>query len=335
MPLLHQNNEEWIYNAICENKFNYDDDTNLYKYSNPEFPNKNYKKTFDPKSFMHRGDVIHFGNEYYRNNNKMIFDGLQLLTLYDKIDDYGSVPPEFVCGDKPGEFNIGDFEDIVDHNTINWLSIEKLKEIEFYIEDDKIKGKVMIKGKLWKIKIDLSCHDESEFTIGWWGSKKYTCNIIDNNIKINKKNDYLIKALNEDDTHNLNTMIKEHNPISIIHGKAWFAYHIINEINVNDMVKEPNLPVILKNITSYYTNEKLINNLEEFNNYKIKKKDLDKTYIQEIIGYPITIELIKKDIETRLNFVKDHINKIIIDYDSINQEQPFYKINDNTLEIYI
>ena len=42
-------------------------------YDNIEkFPNKKYKKTFDPKSFMVRGDVIHFGNDDYRNNNKLI-----------------------------------------------------------------------------------------------------------------------------------------------------------------------------------------------------------------------------------------------------------------------
>ena len=33
------------------------------------YPNKTYTKTFDP-SFMKQGDIIHFGNDNYRNNNK-------------------------------------------------------------------------------------------------------------------------------------------------------------------------------------------------------------------------------------------------------------------------
>lgn len=149
MPSLLECKDEWIYDAICDNKFKYDSETNLYKYDNTaKFPNKNYKKTFDPTSLgLSRGDVVHFGNDNYRNNNKMIFDGVKLQHLCTKVDDYGSVPPSFVCGDGPEDYDIGDFEDVVDHNTINWLSKEKLQEIEILEKDDEIWGTVTIQNK--------------------------------------------------------------------------------------------------------------------------------------------------------------------------------------------
>ena len=81
MPILHEA-QEYIYRAILNNStgpcFVWNPTEKVYKYSNTLFPNKNYKKIFDPKSFMTRGDVIHFGNDEYRNNNKMIFTGKSL-----------------------------------------------------------------------------------------------------------------------------------------------------------------------------------------------------------------------------------------------------------------
>ena len=97
---------------------------------------------------MKCGDVIHFGNDNYRNNNKLIFNGVELEELYTLIDDYGSVPPTFEAGK---EFDIGDFEDIIEHNKINWLSKESLSKIELYEETDNIIGKVKIKNKDWFI----------------------------------------------------------------------------------------------------------------------------------------------------------------------------------------
>ena len=128
MPRLVECKEEWIYDAICDNKFKFDSTYKLYKYDNTaKFPNKNYKKIFDPKSLgISRGDVVHFGDDDYRNNNKMIYDGVKLQNLWTEVDDYGSVPPTFVCGDDPDDFNIGDFEDLIDHNFVNWLSKKKI-----------------------------------------------------------------------------------------------------------------------------------------------------------------------------------------------------------------
>jgi hypothetical protein len=150
MPILHEEKDEYIYNAIhngnckLENSkyfedgpyYLWDNEMKLYKYLNSKFSNKVYTKLYDAKTLYSRGDVIHFGNDSYRNNNKMIFDGEKLLDLWTEADDYGSVPPNFVCGDEEGDFNIGDFEDIIDHNSINWLSKQKLKEVEFYIKNN-------------------------------------------------------------------------------------------------------------------------------------------------------------------------------------------------------
>jgi len=74
MPILHES-KEYIYNALTNDKgpiYKWDPIKKLYKYSNTFHPNKNYSNTFNPKSIMKRGDVIHFGNDDYRNNNKMI-----------------------------------------------------------------------------------------------------------------------------------------------------------------------------------------------------------------------------------------------------------------------
>lgn len=97
---------------------------------------------------MTRGDVICFGGNY-RNERKMIFNGEKLEDLYTEVDDYGSVPPTYeVCDDG---FDIGDFEDLIDHNSINWLSLKKLKEIKIFEKDNNVMGNVEIKGKLWNI----------------------------------------------------------------------------------------------------------------------------------------------------------------------------------------
>jgi len=170
MPNLIENPyEEWIYKSFCNNCFKYDTETQMYKYSNPKYPNKKYQKTYNPKQFMLRGDVMNF-NGHYRNENKMIFDGTKLLQLYTKIDDYGSVPPEFVCGDLPGEFNIGDFEKLIDHNFINWLSKDTLKNIKIEKVQGQICGKVSIKGKTWQILFNLDNLNSTEFETNWKGS---------------------------------------------------------------------------------------------------------------------------------------------------------------------
>ena len=73
MPILHENNDAYIYEAIVNTgkgpKLTWNPITKVYEYFNSNFPDKNYKKPVDPKSFgMSRGDVIHFGSDSYRNN---------------------------------------------------------------------------------------------------------------------------------------------------------------------------------------------------------------------------------------------------------------------------
>jgi hypothetical protein len=138
--------EKWIYEAIDENKLIFDSNELVYKYKNPKYPNKNYKFQYDPKSFMSRGTVINFGGSY-RNEKKMIFDGEKLQPLWTKVDDYGSVPPTFVCGDNEGEFDIGYFAEDICHNEINWLSKDKLKEITIKQINNKIVSSVVINNK--------------------------------------------------------------------------------------------------------------------------------------------------------------------------------------------
>jgi hypothetical protein len=229
MPTLHEEKDEYIYDAIyngiykLNNSQNFkdgpyyiwDNEMKLYKYANSKFPNKVYSKTYDPKTLYKRGDVVHFGTDNYRNNNKMISDGEKLVDLHTDVDDYGSVPPDFVCGDDEGDFDIGDFEDLIDHNSINWLSKEKLKQVEFYLKEDSIIGKVEIQGKVWKIHFEIHEDDTFSTGIGYWGSRKFKCNIENDNIIVYKKAKYIIKV-DEANKESFKNMIIENPNINII-----------------------------------------------------------------------------------------------------------------------
>jgi hypothetical protein len=289
MPILHEESNEWIYDSICDNKFNYDPVEQIYKYSNSKYPEKKYNKTYDPKSFMSRGDVIHFGNDDYRNNNKLIFDGEKLGYLWTDVDDYGSVPPNFECGDNPNEFNIGDFEDIIDHNSINWLSKEKIKDIYIFEKNDKIWGEVMIKGKLWHIRIDI-CEDNTFDTRYSYNSRKFKCSIENDSIKIHKRDSYLIEAADEENINKLKSMITENNNvnISILHYNfepniRWFLFYIKNETKFSDMVNTPNFPILIKNGDTYIY-ERFIFNKEEYDTYMKANTKVDNIYINERKG---------------------------------------------------
>jgi len=107
----------------------------------------------NPSLFMKRGDVVCFEGGGYRNNCKFIFDGTKLDYLYYEVDDYGTVSPNYLAGDKEDEFPIGYFSESIDHNSINWLSKEKLREIQFTKFGINIVGSVEICGKLFKIRL--------------------------------------------------------------------------------------------------------------------------------------------------------------------------------------
>lgn len=358
MPTLHENSEEYILDAIVNTgdgpKYTWDETNKVYKYSNSKFPNKIYKKIFDPKSLnMQRGDVIHFGNDDYRNNNKMIFNGEKLEHLYTEVDDYGSVPPTYECGDSPNEFNIGDFEDIIDHNNINWLSKEKLKDIYIYEKNDEVWGEVMIKGKKWTICIDMYRLKESEFISGWLCSKKFKCYINDDddqinininniNIFININNSYLINTVNDDDEYNFKSLVKNDNNLNIINyydnitGGSWFGYQINNETKLSDNNNVINFPLIWKKVTQHYTSEYLIINQDRYDfNMKNDINELDKIYINNIIGYPITINLVEKDKNEKIDYANEFINRLIQDYDDITKRRSFSREGTSLLQIYL
>ena len=356
MPILLENDEEYIYDAIVNTqagpKYTWDENDKIYKYSNTKFPDKNYKKTFDPKTLgLSRGDVIHFGNDDYRNNNKLIFDGEKLEHLWTDVDDYGSVPPTFVCGDEPDEFDIGNFEDIIDHNNINWLSKKKLKEIELFIKNDKVYGKVEIKAKLWYINIDI--HDDDTFSkgIGFWGSRPFKCEV-DNNIKIHKKATYLIQAEKEEDINDLKSLVQQNNEVNIINyyrdstkildsikESAWFLFHINNETKYTDMkTTTPNFPIIWRKVTKNWTSENIIFNQESYNsNMKssFNNEEINNTYIREVTGYTVNITMIPSSIEDKLNCIKQYINGLVENYDNVNKRHPFNKEGNKLLQMYM
>jgi len=360
MSTLHEENEDqkYIYDAIVNTgdgpTYTWDPNLKLYIYSNSKFPNKNYKKTFDPVSLgLSRGDVVHFGNDDYRNNNKLIFDGEKLIELWTDADDYGSVPPNFVCGDEPGDFNIGDFEDSIEHNTINWLSKQKLKEIELYIKNDKVYGKVTIQGKEWKIRIDIDEDNTFSKSIGWWGSRPFKC-VIDPNIKIHKKATYLIEAENGEHICDLKSLIEENdNNIHIIHYSrpttkilsnsinetVWFLFQINKETKYTDMTTTtPNFPIIWRKVTKHWTSEQVVFDQKDYDNYmksKFHMEEKDNTYIREVTGYTVNITEIPSNTEDKLNCIQQHINELVENYDDIKKRHPFNHQGANILQMYI
>jgi len=349
MPTLHEA-DEFIYNSLqngLESKsgptYKWNSTRKLYEYSNTLYPNKHYTKTFDPNSFMDRGDVIHFGNDDYRNNNKMIFDGEKLIDLDTDVDDYGGVPPEFVVGDNEGEFNIGDFQDVIDHNTINWLSKDKLKEIELYEKNGIIKGRVTIQNKLWKI--DFEIHEDTEFNTGYGRhySRKYNCILEDDNIyiNINPNTKYSVKSIEDQDNSKLVDLIKNNNEVSIIshYGKnfSWFLYQVTKESKLGEFkIEESNFPITWRKRGSSYDCETLILDQESFDKYiKIDQKDSDKVYINEIIGYPIKIDLIKNNNDALMNRLKEHFNKLVENYDDVKKRHPVNYEGGSSLTMYM
>jgi len=317
-PVMYEN-EKWIYDAICHIKnpgpiFEFCPNEGIYIYKNTLFPNKKYSKTFNPKSFMKRGDVINFGGTYM-NNNKMIFNGNVLLFLYTYLDDNGSVPPHFVCGDKDDEFNIGDFEGLINHNTINFLSYSKKNEIEFYVENDIVKGKVSIKGKEWKINF-CNYYDRSVFEIYLYSMK------IDKNNKFTfGYREYLIKS--ENDLFDYQDSIQTF----IVNGVKTYLCKKTKEYDLED-ASDVNFPFkIIKIMLGRETNE-IIFNADQYKKYLEKKnnqfKDV-KYIITEFTMITVTIECIKKDFDAIINNIKQKLE---------NSSVAFHRINDEILEVY-
>lgn len=71
---------------------------------------------------LKRGDVLKIDPENaYRNENTYLWDGKQVITLFDEIDEYGSLPPSFEITDQ-NNLEPETYFDHVTHNRIIWLS---------------------------------------------------------------------------------------------------------------------------------------------------------------------------------------------------------------------
>ncbi len=70
------------------------------------------------KSYLKRGDIVTPG--IYRNTGTYISNGKNLIELYYKWDDYGSLPPDFSYPEFPLNYWS---TDAIDHNSIRWIDI--------------------------------------------------------------------------------------------------------------------------------------------------------------------------------------------------------------------
>jgi len=325
MSILHDIGSEyrWIYEAIC-NGFNkttpdqpmfiWDSSSKEYKYSNNKYPGKKYKKKFDPKSCTNtnitRGDVIVFG-EGYRNEDKLIYDGEKLEHLCTDYDDYGSVPPTYEVDDD--QFDIGHFSDSIDHNEINWLSKNKLKEIELYENKNNICGKVMIKNKKYTICMQI---DQGKNFTHFNKKNIYNFNIEDGKILlINNLNKhkiyhrtYLIKS--DNNSEEFNKFIKSGN-ISILKSESkwikskYYVVKVIKERKLNEAnnileyteesynnyitaesAKDLTFPCIWKT-NNIYSSDTIIINKEQYDFYVNNITYIQKPITKEKIEYAI------------------------------------------------
>jgi len=88
---------------------------------------KYHKSKFQPWLKLRRGDVVHFGIfADYRNENKYMWTGKELINLDFTKDDYGSVPTEFCFP----EFSPDYFIDSIVHNSYINFTEAKLKQVQ-------------------------------------------------------------------------------------------------------------------------------------------------------------------------------------------------------------
>lgn len=148
----------------------------------------------------------------------------------------------------------------------------------------------------------------------------------------------MITSPKEEDMNNLKIFVTDDNNVNIIHCYflGWFMYRVTNEIKFDSNYTVSKFPLIWKKVTQHYTAEALIENQDRYDFYlKNDGKDLDKIYINEIIGYPIKIELVKSNTNEKLTYIKNYINKLISTYDNINTRHPFNRDGHNLLQMYL
>jgi hypothetical protein len=97
-------------------------------------------KEFAISNKLGNGETMQLLGKGYRNHNLYFWDKLNKEVEYPftEIDDYGSVPPQFVVGD--GYFNPTDWLREVEHNSFVFPARPLINELkEFYLENPKEK----------------------------------------------------------------------------------------------------------------------------------------------------------------------------------------------------
>jgi hypothetical protein len=293
---------------------------------------------------MTRGDVICFGGSY-RNERKLIFNGEKVEDLYTEADDYGSVPPTFLVGDNDNEFDIGDFEESIAHNNINWLSKDKLKEIHIYedINENDILGSVNMRGKKWIIYFDIyKAFEFSTTANSCYNNLKFSFNEEDANIFLSVNNKYSIKSTNNE-TEILKKFISENNNLKMIYHtmtNTWYLLKVNKEYkllddNNNLSNNNPNFPCLIKDFyheKSYF--ESLAINKEQYD-FFIAGRDKSIVFINEIEAYPITIKLKTHKTLELIDYIKNYINSVINNFDNIHERISVNRDGDNSLMVYM
>jgi len=120
-------------------------------------------KVIDAKLFKpYHGQAFHFIGQSYRNENLLFWHKEKgVITPYTEIDDYGSVPPDFLVGD---EFRPDEWSNMVDHNSFVFLQpslVEEIKETAKYVEKGKFwHTSVVIKSEVFAVKINMENIDK-------------------------------------------------------------------------------------------------------------------------------------------------------------------------------
>jgi hypothetical protein len=110
-----------------------------------------------------RGDTITLieGRSRYRNENVYMWDGTKVIYLDYEVDDYGSVPSQFVVSDT--EFAPDYWLHVIDHNGYFYLSKSIVERFEFVKEEDRIVCTIDIgytPYKVYTCYIDSTCSED-------------------------------------------------------------------------------------------------------------------------------------------------------------------------------
>ena len=106
-----------------------------------------------------RGDVVTVDINGYRNENRYIWTGENLIDLYFDVIDYGSIPPEFTFAEFPDPHY---FADSINHNYLFWVPIipENISK-----DDDRVILDVTFDGKEYKFPLEtVDEYDEYKIT---------------------------------------------------------------------------------------------------------------------------------------------------------------------------